>query len=363
MTRNWFVMAIFLGALIGLGGATAARLVAAPPSQEGPVIVTTPTAAPPSRLPTPTPAAALAPGLTPAFDPAAPDGFVRVKPNDTLLTLAVELNLDLADAHCLVAPDFDATQPLVIGELLALLPAFQGCHAIEAGETLEGIARRYGTTAAALRAIAWNDIPAELSDITVLPPGGYLRVPRSIPTTLADETTEPLLPMILRQPVGTTAAQLRSLDSALLAQGARPVGGANRNAATLAPVPADWPYGSGAFAWPLYGWLTQDYHGEHRAIDVAAPTGTLVTAADRGRVIRAGWSDQGYGNLVIIDHNIDYVTVYAHLADVLVEEGQIVGQGTPIGRVGSTGNSTGPHLHFEIRDFGRRVDPVGLLLQ
>ncbi len=61
---------------------------------------------------------------------------------------------------------------------------------------------------------------------------------------------------------------------------------------------------------------------------------------------------------MIVDHNIDYVTVYAHLGEVLVEAGDIVGQGQIIGRVGSTGNSTGPHLHFEIRDFGRHVDPI-----
>ncbi len=78
-------------------------------------------------------------------------------------------------------------------------------------------------------------------------------------------------------------------------------------------------------------------------------------------VIRAGWNDQGYGNLVIIDHNIDYLTLYAHLDQIDVAEGDIVAQGQVIGTVGSTGNSTGPHLHFEIRDFGNLTDPLGLL--
>jgi len=130
-------------------------------------------------------------------------------------------------------------------------------------------------------------------------------------------------------------------------------------------VPANWPYGSGHFAWPLYGWITQGFHvdgdGIHRGLDIAARAGTLVTAADRGVVIRAGWNDGGYGNLVIIDHNIDYLTLYAHLERIDVAEGDIVAQGQAIGTVGSTGNSTGPHLHFEIRDFGYLADPLRLL--
>ena len=89
----------------------------------------------------------------------------------------------------------------------------------------------------------------------------------------------------------------------------------------------------------------------------------MVTAADRGVVIRAGWNSQGYGQFVIIDHNIDYITLYAHLSEVLVSQGDVVAQGQAIGRVGSTGNSTGPHLHFEIRDFGSRADPVPLLVK
>ena len=88
-----------------------------------------------------------------------------------------------------------------------------------------------------------------------------------------------------------------------------------------------------------------------------------MAAADRGVVIRAGWNDQGYGNFVVIDHNIDYITLYAHLDDIFVEEGQVVAQGALLGTMGSTGRSTGPHLHFEIRDFGRRVDPIPLLLR
>jgi murein DD-endopeptidase MepM/ murein hydrolase activator NlpD len=135
-----------------------------------------------------------------------------------------------------------------------------------------------------------------------------------------------------------------------------------KNPTMIGPVPKDWPYGSGNFMWPVFGWMSQGYREDHRAIDIAASPGTFVTAADRGVVMRSGWNDQGYGMFVVIDHNIDYITLYAHLTEVLVKEGDIVSQGQIIGTIGSTGNSTGPHLHFEIRDFGRRANPLDFLV-
>jgi murein DD-endopeptidase MepM/ murein hydrolase activator NlpD len=146
----------------------------------------------------------------------------------------------------------------------------------------------------------------------------------------------------------------------LLPQQALATGGVRRPAA-LAPVAANWPYGSGIFLWPSYGFLTQGYSFDHRALDIAAPTGAPVTAADRGVVVRAGWNGQGYGNFVVIDHNIDFMTLYAHLDTILVAEGDVVAQGQVLGTVGTSGNSTGPHLHFELRDFGRLTNPLEYL--
>ena len=97
------------------------------------------------------------------------------------------------------------------------------------------------------------------------------------------------------------------------------------------------------------------------ALDMAAPLGTPIFAADTGVVVKAGWSDIGYGYRVIIDHGIDYVTLYAHMSRYLVQPGDIVQKGDLIGYVGSTGNSTGPHLHFEIRDYGYLIDPLLVL--
>ena len=80
-----------------------------------------------------------------------------------------------------------------------------------------------------------------------------------------------------------------------------------------------------------------------------------------GKVIYAGWNPTGYGFRVVIDHGIDYVTLYAHLSDIYVQPGDIVGKGQVIGLSGANGNITGPHLHFEVRDFGRLIDPRKVL--
>jgi len=118
-----------------------------------------------------------------------------------------------------------------------------------------------------------------------------------------------------------------------------------------------WIYGDGNFVWPVRGIVSQGWRPNHPALDIAAPEGTLVLAADTGRVIRAGWNNEGYGWLVIIDHRNGYRTYYAHLHDIWVSQGAPVSKGEPIGTVGSTGHSTGPHVHFEIRDYGIKVNP------
>jgi lipoprotein NlpD len=99
----------------------------------------------------------------------------------------------------------------------------------------------------------------------------------------------------------------------------------------------------------------------HTGIDLAMPAGTTVFAADGGTIIFAGWSNWGYGYSIVIAHG-GMLTLYGHLSRIGVSCGQRVSQGQPIGAVGSTGNSSGPHLHFEIRPGGGEpVNPVGYL--
>ena len=100
----------------------------------------------------------------------------------------------------------------------------------------------------------------------------------------------------------------------------------------------------------------------HHGLDFPAPSGTPVTAAGVGVVTFAGWNSGGYGNLVIVTHRLGFQTYYAHLASISVSAGQPVSGGVPIGAVGSTGRSTGPHLHWEVRHNGTPVDPASRLL-
>lgn len=117
--------------------------------------------------------------------------------------------------------------------------------------------------------------------------------------------------------------------------------------------------GTGGFIWPSANHYVSgnDYWAGHLAIDIAAGTGERVWAADSGVVVYSGWSTGGYGNLIMIDHGNGWQTLYAHLNAVTVACGESVGQGQTIGFAGSTGNSTGPHLHFETRSGGGFVNP------
>jgi murein DD-endopeptidase MepM/ murein hydrolase activator NlpD len=120
------------------------------------------------------------------------------------------------------------------------------------------------------------------------------------------------------------------------------------------------------YIWPAKGVLTSGYGWRwgrmHKGVDIAAPIGTPIAAAAAGEVISAGWNSGGYGNLVKIKHPDGSVTLYAHNSRILVRSGQMVEQGDLIALMGSTGYSTGPHLHFEIHPPGQgAVNPIAYL--
>jgi peptidoglycan hydrolase-like protein with peptidoglycan-binding domain len=135
--------------------------------------------------------------------------------------------------------------------------------------------------------------------------------------------------------------------------GTQPVSSPTGPVSFLRPVAG--PIGDG-FGAPRPGGRT------HQGVDFPVPYGTRVGAAGVGTTIFAGYNYGGYGNLVVVQHRLGYTTWYAHLSSITTHVGQSVVGGTEIGRVGSTGYSTGPHLHFEVRRYNTPINPVPMLL-
>jgi murein DD-endopeptidase MepM/ murein hydrolase activator NlpD len=153
-----------------------------------------------------------------------------------------------------------------------------------------------------------------------------------------------------------------------------PAGAAPQNAsfagALAGAMMPQTPSVTGAFAWPVDGTVTSGF-GEranpmgagtdfHPGIDIAADEGTPIRASAGGRVVSAG-PDGGYGNLVVVDNGNGVTTRYGHCSQIFARVGQSVDAGSIIAAVGSTGHSTGPHLHFEVRVNDKPVDPAGVL--
>lgn len=129
-------------------------------------------------------------------------------------------------------------------------------------------------------------------------------------------------------------------------------------------TPTNGAMGSGSFIWPdaYHGQISgNDYWEGHRGLDIMCYLGDAIFASDSGVVIYAGPIGGGYGNLVAIDHGNGWLTLYAHLSAISVRCGQNVSRGQVIGACGSTGNSTGPHLHFEVRKGSAFVNPWQVL--
>ncbi|MBU8881262.1 peptidoglycan DD-metalloendopeptidase family protein [Bacillus sp. FJAT-29790] len=123
--------------------------------------------------------------------------------------------------------------------------------------------------------------------------------------------------------------------------------------------------GEGSFVWPAVGGYISSKVGYrwgkmHKGIDIARPSNRTIKAADNGVVVSAGWAN-GFGNKIVIDHQNGYRTIYAHLASIDVSAGQTVSKGSKIGIMGSTGDSTGVHLHFELYKNGSLQDPLNYI--
>ncbi|MBU0569915.1 peptidoglycan DD-metalloendopeptidase family protein [Patescibacteria group bacterium] len=206
------------------------------------------------------------------------------------------------------------------GETLEVLPVSGISHKVKKGDTIYSIAKKYDVDAQPIVNFPFNTFTND--ETFELAIGQIIIVPDGIMPNV-----KPVAPRIKRitPDAGTVVA-------------------------------------SGQFVWPTGGNISQYFVWYHKAIDIANKTAPNIVAADAGKVIVAGWPDgYGYGNRVVIDHGNGYRTLYGHLSAIYVVAGQTVTRGSAIGKMGSTGRSTGTHLHFEVIRNGVYLNPLSVL--
>ncbi len=233
----------------------------------------------------------------------------------------------------------DNPDTLRVGQKLNILPENGVLHTWTAGEGLNSVAKYYGVTPEAI-----IDFPGNNLDPTTI--GDYTH-----PNIVAG--TKLVIPGGKREFLSWSAPRVTRKDPSAAAV----LGPGNCGVILTGPV------GSGTFVWPTEGthFISNPFSLDinHPAIDLPGFTGSPIHAVDGGVVVYAGWNDWGYGNMIMIDHGNGWQSLYGHLSQINVGCGQGVSQGEVIGLMGSTGNSTGPHVHLELRnDTYGKVDPV-----
>ena len=257
----------------------------------------------------------------------------QVESGDTLFGLAKTYSLE---PESILWANFSALHDnphlISLGVTLTIPPLDGILYEWKEGDKLDHIAGLYKVTVEDILLYPGNDLditnPVIEPGTLIMIPGGYRDLERSwiVPLQAADVS-------------GGTTAKINGPGSC---------------------TPAGVYYGSGAFGWPAAypGEVSgNDYWSGHPAIDMMCYEGDAIFASDSGVVIYAGPISGGYGNMVAIDHQGGYVTIYAHLSSWNVSCGQVVSKGQVIGACGTSGNSTGAHLHFEIRQGSGFINP------
>lgn len=267
--------------------------------------------------------------LVPASNPLT---YVGQKPEHQFQTYVVERGdtpNGIADRFGIQASTLLGGNPLLsqessllqVGVELIILPEDGVLHDVLPGDTLESVAAQYGVPVEAIIGYAPNHL--------------------EFPYRLYPET-QILVPGAVREVFVWTPPSLES------------VRGRTGPGSGVVPLIV----GTGTFIYPVSSRnFTQYFWYGHPGLDIALAEGSAVVAADTGTVTFAGWNIYGYGNLIVINHGNGYETFYAHLNGINVVPGQIVYQGNVIGSSGNTGNSSGPHIHFEIRANGVQDNP------
>ena len=315
----------------------------------------TPTATP--RPPLPTPSLRTLEGLAemPVFDRSgsalmramqpftfSPDRprdevlIYTVQPGDTLWTIAEKFNLKMDSLFWANREALPDVHMLRVGLELNILPVDGVYHTANGKETLQEIASRFSVAPEVIIDSVYNDL-VSFAPEDAPPAGTRIVIPGGV-----DDYAD----WVWRPPAVEVATA-----------GGPQVNFAPGHPGSCGLVPSGVG-GDGTFRSPLpwyyVGWTFQDWH---RGIDLMAQEGTPVYAADPGVVIFAGWNTWGYGNLLVVSHGNGWTTYYAHLSYLWVGCGSFVNAGQLIGEVGTTGRSSGPHLHFEIRQNGEPLNP------
>ncbi len=255
----------------------------------------------------------------------------EVEPGDTISEIAARFGI--SNETILWANDLKSADLVKMGQKLLILPVSGIIYSVVKGDTLLSIASRYGVDTEEIVGYPGNRIgnadSLKIGQEIIIPGGHKAEAARAA----ADTSTR---------------------------GGTRPAA----TAAAAAPAPAPAParaVASGNFIWPNRGLITTYFSGSHSGLDIASPTGTPIAAADAGVVVDAQKTGWGLGWYITIDHGNGYQTTYAHMSSFAVGYGERVAKGEMIGRVGSTGNSTGPHNHFVVVRNGVRINPLSVL--
>lgn len=240
-----------------------------------------------------------------------------VQEGDTISTIADKFGVSVDTV--LWENNLTARSKIKVGQSIQVLPVTGVLHKVQKGDTIYSIAKKYDTSPQAVVDFDFNTfVNDETFELAI---GQTVIVPDGV-----KPTEKVIVPRILQ----TTP-----------------------NAGTV--------IASGIFVWPTNGSITQRFSWYHPGVDIANRASPDVLAADAGVVIIPGYMGGGYGNYVIIDHGNGYRTLYGHMQRISVVSGQTVTRGDRIGKMGSTGRSTGVHLHFEVSKNGAKVNPLSFL--